>query len=132
MGMTKNKEIPMVKSFMDYMGRWLALKFLPKEKAKRFHNGELIDKAYAEGSKSKDAFAMSLPVIDEGASVFSATLPFTAEDHHVSATDSDDPQAQAKLQGFTGSMCSGCGSFKMKRNGSCELCLDCGATSGCS
>ncbi len=132
MGMTKNKEIPMVKSFMDYMGRWLALKFLPKEKAKRFHNGELIDKAYAEGSKSKDAFAMSLPVIDEGASVFSATLPFTAEDHHASQTDSDDPQAQAKLQGFTGSMCSGCGSFKMKRNGSCELCLDCGATSGCS
>ena len=42
-----------------------------------------------------------------------------------------DPNV-AKLQGYTGSMCSGCGSFKLKRNGSCEVCLDCGATSGCS
>jgi ribonucleoside-diphosphate reductase alpha chain len=69
MGMTSNKEIPMVKSLMDYMGRWLALKFLTKEAAMRFHNHDLVEKAYREGSKSKDAFAMRLPVIDEGASI---------------------------------------------------------------
>ena len=39
---------------------------------------------------------------------------------------------QAKQQGFTGSMCGSCGSFKVKANGSCEVCLDCGSTSGCS
>jgi len=38
----------------------------------------------------------------------------------------------AKQQGYTGSACSSCGSMKMKRNGACEICLDCGATSGCS
>ena len=38
----------------------------------------------------------------------------------------------AKQQGFSGSICTGCGSLRMKRNGSCEVCLDCGATSGCS
>lgn len=141
MGMTSNKEIPMVKSIMDYMGRWLALKFLTKENAMRFHNHDLVEKAYADGSKSKDAFAMRLPVIDEGASA-QGDLFGTVEASTGAAVDKviadADPEAgptsleQAKQQGYTGSMCSGCGSSKMKRNGSCELCLDCGATSGCS
>jgi ribonucleoside-diphosphate reductase alpha chain len=127
MGSTKNREIPMVKSLMDYLGRWLALKFLSKEKAMRFHNHDLVEKAYADGSKSKDAFAMSLPVIDEGvADVRPVASTATVEAPTVNAIE------QAKLQGYTGSVCSGCGSTKMKRNGSCELCLDCGATSGCS
>lgn len=34
--------------------------------------------------------------------------------------------------GLTGSMCSTCGSSNMRRNGSCEVCGDCGETTGCS
>ena len=131
MGMTSNKEIPMVKSIMDYLGRWMALKFLPKEKAMLYHNHELVEQAYREGSKSKDAFAMRLPVLDEGAP---ATPEFAAAPASSSAPVSDGHGTSkaelAKLQGFTGSICSGCGSMKMKRNGSCEVCLDCGVTSG--
>ena len=63
MGMTMNREIPMVKSLMDYLGRWLALKFLTKEKAIRYHNKELVEKAYSEGTKSKEAFAIAIPVV---------------------------------------------------------------------
>jgi ribonucleoside-diphosphate reductase alpha chain len=125
-GITANPEIPMAKSVMDYLGRWLALKFMTKNQAKQFHNAELVDKAYLEGSKSKDAFAMKLPVLDEGMPV---PQSFLAKDGAAPATSKFE---QAKLQGFTGSVCGGCGSFKMKRNGSCEVCLDCGATSGCS
>jgi ribonucleoside-diphosphate reductase alpha chain len=133
MGMTTNKEIPIVRSVMDYMGRWMALKFLPKEKAKRFHNGELVDQAYAIGSKSKEAFAMRLPVVDEGASMPMNLTMGTEEKVPVETVASaTDKTSQAKLQGYTGSMCSACSSFKLKRNGSCEVCLDCGATSGCS
>ncbi len=139
MGMTANQEIPIVKSIMDYMGRWLALKFMPKEKAKQFHNHDLVDKAYSEGTKSKDAFAMRLAVVDEGSSVpgdlFTAVETKTTKENQAavaSVSTSEVKLAQAKQQGFTGSICSGCGSFKMKRNGSCEVCLDCGATSGCS
>ena len=134
MGMTNNKEIPLVTSIMDYLARWLALKFLTRDKAKRFHNSELVDKSYSEGTKSKDAFAMRLPIVDEGASVHSAGMPSTFKEELTDATveSAQTKLEQAKLQGFTGSACSGCGSFKMKRNGSCEVCLDCGATSGCS
>ncbi len=140
MGMTGNKEIPMVKSIMDYMGRWLALKFLAKDQAKRFHNSDLVEKAYAEGSKSKSAFAMRLPVVDEGTPIVKTDLGTIVDlktkkeiEAAVEQIDqSTEKTAQAKLQGFTGSQCTGCGSMRMKRNGSCEVCLDCGATSGCS
>ena len=115
--------LQIVKSIMDYLGRWLALKFLSKEKAIRYHNRELIEKAYESGTRSKDAFAMRLPVVDEGDSALALGASVELA---LSSLES------AKLQGYTGSVCSGCGSTKMKRNGSCELCLDCGATSGCS
>jgi ribonucleoside-diphosphate reductase alpha chain len=136
MGMTTNKEIPIAKSFMDYLGRWLALKFLTKDKAMQIHNHDLVEESYRTGSKSKDAFAMRLHVVDEGAS---APAEFT-EVPSVAAAPATVDEAKgalsktelAKLQGFTGSLCSSCSSVKMKRNGSCEVCLDCGNTSGCS
>ncbi len=52
-GMTGNREIPMVKSITDYIGRWLGLKFLPAEVAKLYHNEELVEKSYREGSNYK-------------------------------------------------------------------------------
>ncbi len=138
-GLTGNKEIPMVRSVMDYLGRWLALKFLPKEKAMQFHNHDLVEKAYREGSKSKDAFAMRLPIVDEGGeaprNLFTEVEEKTRTEMEAASAEVEAiPSALevAKQQGFTGSICSGCGSTKMKRNGSCEVCLDCGATFGCS
>jgi ribonucleoside-diphosphate reductase alpha chain len=38
----------------------------------------------------------------------------------------------AKAKGYTGNACSECGQLTMVRNGSCEKCDNCGATSGCS
>lgn len=136
MGMTLNKEVPFAKSIMDYLGRWLALKFLSKEKAKKFHNPELVERAYKEGSKSRDAFAMRLSVIDEGGQVpmvltevpsAKKSVPLF-EEIPIHETQSD----RAKREGYTGSLCGACGSVRMKQNGSCEICLDCGETSGCS
>ncbi|VVC01278.1 Vitamin B12-dependent ribonucleoside-diphosphate reductase [uncultured archaeon] len=38
----------------------------------------------------------------------------------------------ARAQGFTGAQCEACGSMKVKQNGSCQVCVDCGETTGCS
>jgi ribonucleoside-diphosphate reductase alpha chain len=38
----------------------------------------------------------------------------------------------AKAQGYTGEQCTACGSMRVKRNGSCTVCEDCGTTTGCS
>ncbi len=38
----------------------------------------------------------------------------------------------ARERGCTGNFCPECGNGNMVRNGTCEKCMDCGATSGCS
>jgi len=59
------------------------------------------------------------------------------------AADAASAKAEAKkveaerrmrsiAQGYTGNMCSECQNFTMVRNGTCEKCDTCGATSGCS
>jgi len=40
--------------------------------------------------------------------------------------------AQAKVQGYTGEQCENCGSVRVKQNGTCKVCEDCGMTTGCS
>jgi ribonucleoside-diphosphate reductase alpha chain len=50
--------------------------------------------------------------------------------HTAHATN--DSVSDAKKQGFTGEACGQCGSMKVKQNGTCHLCIDCGTTSGCS
>ena len=39
---------------------------------------------------------------------------------------------EARMKGYTGDACEGCGSMAMVRNGTCTKCIDCGSTSGCS
>lgn len=107
----------------------------------QFHNKDLVEKAYAEGSKSKDAFAMRLTIVDEGAPAPMAQSS-ESEGEQTHFDDEESPPEEvgvvmgkielAKQQGFTGAICSGCGSLRVKANGSCEVCLDCGSTSGCS
>ncbi len=40
--------------------------------------------------------------------------------------------AQARVQGYTGEQCENCGSMRVKQNGTCKVCDDCGMTTGCS
>jgi len=39
---------------------------------------------------------------------------------------------EARLKGYEGDPCGGCGAFTLVRNGTCLKCVSCGATSGCS
>jgi len=51
-------------------------------------------------------------------------------------SDAKKLEAQRRIrsiaQGYTGNMCGECQNFTMVRNGTCEKCDTCGATSGCS
>jgi ribonucleoside-diphosphate reductase alpha chain len=48
------------------------------------------------------------------------------------ARKDSDTVMLARAQGYTGEMCASCGSSRVKRNGACTVCEDCGTTSGCS
>ncbi|MEL7430223.1 MAG: vitamin B12-dependent ribonucleotide reductase, partial [Pseudomonadota bacterium] len=48
------------------------------------------------------------------------------------AVDKNAARIKSMMQGYTGNSCDDCGNFTMVRNGTCEKCDTCGATSGCS
>lgn len=45
---------------------------------------------------------------------------------------SQSVEVESKQLGYTGEQCAYCGSIRVRRNGSCTVCEDCGGTSGCS
>jgi ribonucleoside-diphosphate reductase alpha chain len=151
-GMTQNSEIPMVKSIMDYLGRWLALKFLPRETAKQYHNEELVDRAYEHGTLSRQDYTNLQENFDElvksvhhdraarpvDAVAKTATVELEKVAMKTTVTVDGKEQMQRmqsnlsmRLNNEDAPMCTTCGDV-MTRNGSCYKCLGCGDTSGCS
>ncbi len=136
-GMTGNRNIPLVKSIVDYIGRYLALKFLPKETAKKYHNEELIERAYAETNPVHlQRLPAELPPAPE-VKLYAENRPHSAPASAGAAirTKAQLEKAQTNmvlaLNNEDAPMCGTCG-IVMVRNGACYKCLECGETSGCS
>ena len=108
-GLTKNPDVRIAKSIVDYVFRWMATKFLSPEA--QFHAG--VNKPLEPDSGAGEAEPAETPerTTDRPARTAPAMAPPT---HH----DQDAPP------------CVICGSI-MIRNGACYSCSNCGATSGC-
>ena len=137
-GFTKNPEIPMTKSIMDYIFKWLAIKFLSQDSQEEAGviKRDTIDVAPANASPN-----VSMPTPKDMAFIDNlATAPLSsalssAIGFVLPAKDADAPNplkggAPIRFQQDAPS-CSDCGSI-MVRNGACYKCLNCGSTSGCS
>jgi len=62
-------------------------------------------------------------------SVDTARRPHIAPDKR---TPPNNAAQQARFRGYTGDACPECGHFTLIRNGTCQKCDSCGATTGCS
>jgi len=109
-GFTKNKEIPIAKSIVDYIFRWMASHFLPVEEQ---------DEA---GVVRRDAPAPA------PAPTSATTTP--PSELKVIATPANGIQKIAFIN-TDAPACPDCGAITV-RSGSCYKCLNCGATTGCS
>ncbi|MDP3898093.1 MAG: vitamin B12-dependent ribonucleotide reductase, partial [Mesorhizobium sp.] len=76
---------------------------------------------FADDSTSRD--------LDRLDALFTDTAAREAADAKALA---NDRRLKSLMQGYTGNSCSECQNFTMVRNGTCEKCDTCGATSGCS
>jgi ribonucleoside-diphosphate reductase alpha chain len=119
-GWSGNPDIGYAKSIMDYIFRWLQLRFLTGQQQMLFEN--LRPKPAAAYDPSK-----GLP--GEGSGSMSASTeqmipPGRGSVHAADALSSIVDLGDAPT-------CSFCGSI-MTRNGSCYRCMSCGSTSGCS
>jgi ribonucleoside-diphosphate reductase alpha chain len=116
-GWSPNPEIRYAKSVMDYIFRWLALKFLPRDAQPREDasvqslNGKEAEKA------TEFASQFSRATTEAPQSGFSSSM---SQGGLVGVNQSDDAPS-----------CADCGAI-MVRNGACYKCLNCGSTSGCS
>jgi ribonucleoside-diphosphate reductase alpha chain len=134
-GFTRNPEIPMAKSIMDYIFKWLAIKFLSKES--QIHAGvpqreeepapepvaaEPETSEVVPLNKEEQKFLSDLRVDDPPVVVMS---PPRSADH------ARPKQQSGFLYQQDAPTCSDCGAI-MVRNGACYKCLNCGSTSGCS
>ena len=103
-GFTSNPEIPVAKSIMDYIFRWLDLKF-------------------GKGKASREPENRLETGLDGG--VEDAPVPAAGR------ITMEDGEKQVFRQQADAPPCPECGSV-MVRNGSCYKCFECGSTSGCS
>jgi ribonucleoside-diphosphate reductase alpha chain len=142
-GFTKNPEIPMAKSIMDYIFKWLASKFFDRE-------SQAAAGVILRDEPAPSPAAPSLPA--PKATITNVTTPAASDVSFIEKVavaagaqqpigfislpkDADGPNpvkagATFRYQQDAPS-CSDCGSI-MVRNGACYKCLNCGSTSGCS
>ena len=102
-GWTPNPDIHMAKSVMDYIFRWLAIKFLPGQ---------------AQPALEANGLAAQTP-------------PATGERATVYPDGSIQPSLAGIEQSDDSLCCSDCGAI-MPRNGASYQCMSCGATAGSS
>ena len=114
-GFTKNGEIPIAKSIVDYIFRWMASHFLPVEEQDEVGIVRREDPKPVEPEFKVIAAPAALPA--QGAQE-SKTINGTAT-QKIAFVNTDAPA------------CPDCGSITV-RSGSCYKCLNCGATTGCS
>ena len=113
-GFTKNPDIPIAKSIVDYIFRWLGIKFLGETPASTQHEAAKDDPLEAGGVQA--VAEVQLKLINGGANGHGKG---EIADDRSFVTQSDAPP------------CAECGAI-MVRRGACYSCLNCGATSGCA
>ena len=118
-GLTKNPDVRLAKSIVDYIFRWLATKFLSAEA--QYHAGVNV----RDEPESVDAQVKQLTLREPMSETYSGEEPGPPAVRRGSGAsfaiqnDADAPP------------CSTCGAI-MIRSGACYKCVNCGATSGCA
>jgi ribonucleoside-diphosphate reductase alpha chain len=115
-GWTSNPDIGFAKSIMDYIFRWLQLRFLTGQQQMLFDNLRLRPAGVSSQPSEEAASGVRRP--ETGRELGTGSVH--AADALAGIIDLGDAPT-----------CSFCGSI-MTRNGSCYRCGSCGSTSGCS
>jgi ribonucleoside-diphosphate reductase alpha chain len=129
-GFTNNKQIPIAKSLMDYIFRYLGGKFLSKEVAQEeasVNPTEAVAQIVQRSGPAEDQTQANLFEVNEAAKqpveplVGGTVEQFMAQEQSQSATFQNQEDSPP---------CPNCGSITV-RSGACYVCTACGTSSGC-
>jgi ribonucleoside-diphosphate reductase alpha chain len=139
-GFTGNPEIPIAKSIMDYIFRWLELRFVTGRQYPLFKDMMLAPAVSTQQSALSQSGGLETasPNIDAETTPPQGGLgsqPPSAVKNSPSIVDRGLYHSADALKEFVdlgdAPTCHVCGAI-MTRNGSCYRCMSCGSTSGCS
>jgi ribonucleoside-diphosphate reductase alpha chain len=125
-GFTKNKEIPIAKSIVDYIFRWMASKFMPVEEQDEAGIIRREPVAAAEPAPAKAVADNARPVASS-----QAELKVIATNGTGNGNGNAGVQKLTFVNTGDAPACADCGAITV-RSGSCYKCMNCGATTGCS
>jgi ribonucleoside-diphosphate reductase alpha chain len=114
-GFTGNQEIPIATSIMDYLFRWLAIRF-PSD-------GPSMSERHPAAARNSQLDLPKIPLLTKD--FISVEIKGAAPAIPVEVKD------RAWVQETDAPPCHECGTL-MVRNGACHKCPNCGSTSGCS
>jgi ribonucleoside-diphosphate reductase alpha chain len=124
-GWSGNPDIGYAKSIMDYIFRWLQMRFLTGQQQMLFENLRL--RPAAASPQEFDPSKGSLVGEDSGSTTAGREQMIPPGHGNIHAADA----LSSIVDLGDAPTCSFCGSI-MTRNGSCYRCMSCGSTSGCS
>jgi ribonucleoside-diphosphate reductase alpha chain len=130
-GWSGNPDIGFAKSIMDYIFRWLQLRFLTGQQQLLFEN--LRPRPSVVGGQLPEVGDVgSSRTTDDGRPTTGSGSPTTDDRRRTTASPVHAADALAQMIDMGDApSCHVCGSI-MVRNGSCYKCMSCGSTSGCS
>jgi len=135
-GFTNNPEIPIAKSIVDYIFRWLASKFLAKDQQRAIgvHVKEDAEApsgpASTAGEPARPGGPMPISLVPGPAATTTGRGPSGPSSVGAAVSDPARPMFAFRPD-EDAPPCPDCGSI-MVRNAACYKCLNCGTTSGCS
>lgn len=141
-----NPNIKMSTSIIDYLFRELAVTYLGRNDLSHIENNSEFQRSpidaisKLEGDTDFDEEEIySERIIEEQSPAKETSPPVLTSSPQGSGIKISGVQIstmekikEAKLKGYTGDICTTCGSTTMVRNGTCLKCMTCGETSGCS
>lgn len=134
-GFTNNKQIPIAKSIMDYIFRYLSLKFLGTQKEEEHESVNPTEAVADNVARSGPASDEEQADMDFDHATAHAPDPLIGQTveafmHNVNEGDGAAHETAAFRNQEDAPSCSNCGSITV-RSGSCYSCPNCGSTSGC-
>jgi len=131
--------IKMTTSVIDFIFRELAVTYLGRDDLAHVPAEEILTrKLRPSEQEKKDQEEASRNGQDIEAKGQSQPEPETVADPTKTSGDKqtkgsyESDYERAKELGYTGDSCPECGSMTMVRNGTCQKCITCGSTTGCS
>jgi ribonucleoside-diphosphate reductase alpha chain len=130
--------VKMSTSVIDYIFRELAVTYLGREDLAHVPSDEIMKRTLRpseEDDRGKGGSASESTTAKKQPKPAEPVATGTGTGGHKMMAGEDKPQSdydRAKQLGYTGDSCPECGSMTMIRNGTCQKCITCGSTTGCS